>query len=689
MAKDKICKPFVGIIAPDNKFTVDTIDDLKSRNYLKIGDVVELNGYYTAGDGAGHKRKIEATDDGSGVQLANGLWANIVHSGKICSSWFGAISGKDNAIRNNEFKMFIDFWRNKIDETRSAEQQGFWGIIDADVYLDREVVCLFDNHDYTMKSLVCQGGVINFKSKKGAEINGLIFRVYRDGLNTGVRNKTIKLKINGEYMKETLVFETRGHKSSAFYGSSLTETNVKILSGRCIVLRNGVFEFVLRDIVLENIRDRSAMTEYDVSLLLEHDGPDTLSNIISSLMVSNINIWGGIHAIKNTRVNGASYSCSVQGLDNIHIFDTGKEGVYLENIATSSFRNLHFEFIGGFGGNKYYAMFLNGRNAYIEAVEGGGSNLLGFLKCYLTRATLKGFRAYSMPNSTGYVFLQGPVYGGVIPSFETDATYTVEPYSEISVKFLRDTSTRTEHWVSGVVSDLQIEDTSGSYILFKNGNNYEGSGQTFGWENNVKAANISFVRCNGKKPNGVEDLEKTFNLGFWGGRTIFNADGHDFYERHEISNRSINGSLGYIAKLKSNISMNDIKILSGLNGQSDSTYNYINLPCATNRPIQLRGSVLGNKTLSYRIGNGEVATQSWIDLQVKTLQVTLDTPYYTLKMQQEGIYEDFIQYMDEKTEYDRLQREVENQTEGAMVLSAIEEPQPSEKLLAFKEKYLG
>lgn len=69
--------------------TADTIEDLKRLN-LKAGDVVEVLGYYTKGDGAGHKRKIESEDDGSGVQLDNGLYANIVHNGELNVSWFGA-----------------------------------------------------------------------------------------------------------------------------------------------------------------------------------------------------------------------------------------------------------------------------------------------------------------------------------------------------------------------------------------------------------------------------------------------------------------------------------------------------------------------------------------------------------------------------------------------------------------------
>ena len=69
---------------------IPTVIELQSRKNLKVGDIVEVLGYYTAGDGAGHKRIISNEDDGSGVQLANGLWANIVHNGEVNVSWFGA-----------------------------------------------------------------------------------------------------------------------------------------------------------------------------------------------------------------------------------------------------------------------------------------------------------------------------------------------------------------------------------------------------------------------------------------------------------------------------------------------------------------------------------------------------------------------------------------------------------------------
>lgn len=78
---------------------VNTIAELKDMN-LKVGDVVEVLGYYTKGDGADHKRKIESSDDGSGVLLSNGLYANIVHNGEVNVSWFGAVG--DGVFKNGD-----------------------------------------------------------------------------------------------------------------------------------------------------------------------------------------------------------------------------------------------------------------------------------------------------------------------------------------------------------------------------------------------------------------------------------------------------------------------------------------------------------------------------------------------------------------------------------------------------------
>lgn len=89
MAKDKSVPLGIGLLGGNAK-VYNTIAEMQKDSKLKVGKVVEVLGYYQAGDGANHKRKIESEDDGSGIQLENGLYANIVHNGEVNVSWFGA-----------------------------------------------------------------------------------------------------------------------------------------------------------------------------------------------------------------------------------------------------------------------------------------------------------------------------------------------------------------------------------------------------------------------------------------------------------------------------------------------------------------------------------------------------------------------------------------------------------------------
>ena len=104
------------LIAEHKVWKANTIEGLKQMQFLKSGDVVEVLGYYQAGDGANHKRVIADSDDGSGVQLENELWANIVPNKNVRMAHFG-IEGKGYGIKDETVSVqkYIDFcYRNNI-----------------------------------------------------------------------------------------------------------------------------------------------------------------------------------------------------------------------------------------------------------------------------------------------------------------------------------------------------------------------------------------------------------------------------------------------------------------------------------------------------------------------------------------------------------------------------------------------
>ena len=75
--------------AVGNKYTFDKVSDMQSANYLQVGDTIELLGYYNKNDGAGHMRKIESSDDGSGIAVGS-LWANYILNSNAFVEHFGA-----------------------------------------------------------------------------------------------------------------------------------------------------------------------------------------------------------------------------------------------------------------------------------------------------------------------------------------------------------------------------------------------------------------------------------------------------------------------------------------------------------------------------------------------------------------------------------------------------------------------
>lgn len=75
-----------------DKYKVNIIEDLKNSTKYKIGDVIEVLGYYTPGDGGGHSRQKVAEGyigEDKIIGYDGSIW-KIMFSGKIHVSWLGA-----------------------------------------------------------------------------------------------------------------------------------------------------------------------------------------------------------------------------------------------------------------------------------------------------------------------------------------------------------------------------------------------------------------------------------------------------------------------------------------------------------------------------------------------------------------------------------------------------------------------
>lgn len=130
MAKDRNVPLGIGLLGGNAK-VYNTIAEMQQDSKLKVGKVVEILGYYQAGDGAGHKRVIADSDDGSGVSLENGLYANIVHNGEVNVSWFGA-KGDGVTDDGDIIKKTLDYANTKnIDITFTSDKR---------YYITKEIV---------------------------------------------------------------------------------------------------------------------------------------------------------------------------------------------------------------------------------------------------------------------------------------------------------------------------------------------------------------------------------------------------------------------------------------------------------------------------------------------------------------------------------------------------------------------
>lgn len=540
-----------------NAVVADVENGLKNLKGAKIGDIIEVLGYYEKGDGAGHKRKVESADDGSGVQLANGLWANVVHSGEVNVNWFGA---KGDGIK---------------DDTESIQ-----------------------------KALSSEAQTINFNTGKFLVTNTLNVR--------GAR-KTLK-------------------------GFGIGSSPYKYVHNKIIT------------------------NESNTNPILNVNGVGT-SGYRNGLLIDGIHIEG------NNKCDGIYFEGVTSNLSMINCsVGLCKKALVFDNTLISHFSNLDIS---------------------------TNETAIYFKSDYFNNVSFRDCRIYNnkkVIEQESYAKQFG--HGVLFDCCEIEAN-GYDDYTGNCMEISLGTSSSDSFGIK--FSNCWIEGNKGEYILKINAIGETHS--TVILDDNVifglNTRTINLAGTNNRVKIVAKNTSNISNTNF-GSLTISNGSINTFmncaFSSKNLTNNSYVNEIGSMSNDGYNTFLKGIDIISNTGGQ----------------PTTIRKRASNANSLEFTTASDFYfnCKNFYINGVPKSGIMTLDTPYYTTKMQQEGVYEDFISYMDAKLEYDDQQRELETQRQQAFEESGIEnyeewlatqpmalaldaEPVPSDKLLAFKIKYLG
>ena len=155
-------------IIKTKKNEIDNIEKLESRNF-NVGDIVYIGGYATVGDGGDHKRIISDTDDGSGIELDNGLFANIVLENNVYNLAWEGVDNTADVDQSEKIQKVLDYF-----ETNT--KKGNVIIPTGDIYLENTIEI---NSQYISKFSGCEGGTrFTIKPTTNTFIGDSVIQVY-------------------------------------------------------------------------------------------------------------------------------------------------------------------------------------------------------------------------------------------------------------------------------------------------------------------------------------------------------------------------------------------------------------------------------------------------------------------------------------------------------------------------------
>lgn len=628
-------------------FEITTIAELQSRKNLKVGDIVEVLGYYSAGDGAGHKRIIANEDDGSGVQLSNKLWANIVHNGEVNVSWFGA---KGDGI-NDDTEIFQKILNYKKDEI-------------IEINIDKEI--------FVEKIQISKNKILT-----GRTLNAVQIKLDRE-----VTIKDINLQPRATDENTPFLLIDGNTLSRGFMMVNINIRNIKIPKRIeqihrdfcCIDIGENVGIF---GITFDGIYG-SELTDFDTVFKIKlHKSKKNLNKRpwLTYLQLKNITMLGsktmistlayydedndeyqGMYLLEDIRK--APVGIKIQ---NCHFESQGRAETFMR--LSNHIQDLHIDqnsFIGDYleydsGRNnkkKYYIIDCRGNfHYYNNDLQIPSDFIENDCKEYIT---LLGYESSAL-NSYNYPLVN---FSSSMNKYKPD--YLISKDTE---RIALDINIWGKKKIYLILSHYNY-DTYATYIL-------QGAKTNDGTIGTFTLAVIDGNRY--KFTTNITNLNKI---------SIYNSENGDKYYVLELTTDNNFGSANsrvIITSFVESLVYNVYSVIQGMtHEEADKEFRKLGL--------------------------------SLIQEVEKELPLNLiNTLYHGEKMKQEGVYNDYISYMDEKIVYDKQQRKIKEQRQIAyqemlkenpnltyeefmslqpMTLNLIEEPQPSARLQEFMDKYL-
>lgn len=634
MAKDKSIPS--NIVLAKEKFKYDTIQDVINDITLKTGMVIDINGYYSADDGATHKRVIADTDDGSGVQLRSGKWANIVHNGEVNVSWFGA-KGDGVTDDTQAIQKAINIANNIILEEKTYHLTNVLEIFSNKNILGNRTILYSEQQ--TKGIITC--GKFNGEYISNVKIDNIVFKNKQQGFNESGR-VIIIYGAENIYISNCKLIGWDGDALIIDRNSNSPSTK----NPKNIIIENCLFDGVNKD-------NRQAITLFAGENIVIRN--NRFLNTTRNDMPGAIDLepWLELEEVFFKDIT----------IENNYFFDTR----IAVNVALVK-SNKNVPYLKG--------LYIN--NNIINKVD----NMAIYLyQCNQNNETFKEFEDW---NSNDVVI---------------DSNIIIMDINN-------------PQWISFWFMGMKNLTFSNNKVYEYNGMFYIGINNEY---KNTMCKNINvFINDNIFTGFCTADPQTHayFEIGINNNLNILN---NTFIE-NKVGTYKTHRLFSFV-----NPTVNGEKVPYKYTQISKNVVHSIYDKKTNQAGIQWFGEMGG------RVGIENIKTEqniltpniierwtSWDDKPpIEQVQINniaqLSTPYMATKMQQEGVYDDFITYMDEKTAYDKQQEKLEKDRQLAyeealkenpeltyeefmsvqpMLLNIVEEPQPSEKLKKFMEKYL-